>query len=242
MSALNSRFPIAPETAVQKFLVDMRLAADRVFRAWKQALEDGFAKTSLSPEERRDLLKPHPLEDYFYAGLVGLQAATVRDGFTPAVAEALLRQVALQVDAAVGRRDRIISNMVFIIFGRIRKNNDIGLTVPAHEVVTDVILERLSIDRMSATRRLMQDARYRRSLAAPLTDRASWWQAFRDLYVVKADPLPRRRRLTARELLLTRRTPASALFEPLSLAPPAPELPSLAIRLGNWLLPRPHAH
>lgn len=242
MSALNSRFSIAPDTAVQKFLVDMRLAADRLFRGWKQTLDDGFSKTSVSPAERRELVKPHPLEDYFYAGLIGLQATALREGFSPTVAEALLRQVALQVDAAVGRSDRIISNLVFIIFGRIRKNKDLGLNVPAHEVVTDVILERLAIDRLAATRHLMRDCVYRKALAAPLTDRVIWWDAFRELYVVKVtpQPLPRRSRLAAREMLMAGRAPAVAPFE----APPrpSPEPPSLAVKLGQWLTPRPHAH
>ncbi len=239
MSASPSHFSILPETAAHKFLVDMRLAADRLFRGWNRALESGFAKTSLSPAERRALLNPHPLDDYFYAGLVGLQAVAVRDSFSPSVAEALLRQVALQVDGAVGRSDRIVSNMVFIIFGRIRKNREVGLKAPAHEVVTDVILERLAIDRMSATRHLMCDAQYRRSLAAPVTDRVIWWDAFRDLYVVKvsAPPLPRRARFAQ---TIIARDPGLAPRE--TQAPSAPDLPALALQLGKWLTPRPHTH
>lgn len=242
MSALNSKFSIAPEAAVQKFLVDMRLAADRLCRGWKQALEDGFAKTSVSPVERRELLKPHPLEDYFYTGLIGLQATAVREQFPPTVAEALLRQIALQADAAVGRSDRIISNLVFIIFGRIRKNKDVGLNVPAHEVVTDVILERLAIDRMGATRHLMRDATYRKALAAPMTDRVIWWDAFSELYLVKVSlqPLPRRSRLAAREMFMARPTPAAELVQP--PPPRSLDLPSLAAKLGKWLTPRPHIH
>lgn len=208
MSHLNFQFSIAPEAAVQKFLVDMRLAADRLYRGWKQALEDGFAKTSVSPAERRELLKPHPLEDYFYAGLIGLQATAVRDAFSPPVAEALLRQVALQVDDAVGRSDRIISNLVFIIFGRIRKNKALGLNGPAPEVVTDVILERLAVDRMGATRHLMRDASYRKALAAPIAGRVIWWDAFSELYLVEVAPdsLRRRSRLATREMFMARPT------------------------------------
>jgi hypothetical protein len=243
MLAVSSRFSIAPEAAVQKFLVDMRLAGERSYRSWKQALDDGFAKTSFSPADRLALLKPHPLEDYFFAALIGLQAATVRESFTPTVAEALLRQVALQVDEAAGRSDRIVSNMVFIIFGRIRKNKDLGRDVPPSEVVTDVILERLAIDRMKATRHLMSDAAYRESLRAPVDTREIWWRAFADLYTVNAQPqaYARRARAGAREAFLTRRTPASALFEAFA-PPPSPPLPSLALKLGQWLTPRPHAH
>lgn len=243
MSAVATRFLIAPDAAVRKFLVDMRIAAERSYRNWKQVLEDGFAKTTLSPSERRELLNPHPLEDYYFAGLIGLQAAAVRESFSPTVAEALLRQVALQTDAAVGRSDRIISNMVFIIFGRIRKNRDLGLNVPAHEVATDVILERLAIDRMGATRHLMRDGRYRAALAAPMLERSIWWNAFGDLYMVNvaAQPYARRTRAAAREAFLTRRTPSSEFFDR-AVAPPAPPLSIFAQKIGTWLTPRPHVH
>ncbi|MCA0201423.1 MAG: hypothetical protein LCH56_11380 [Proteobacteria bacterium] len=188
MSAFSSRFLITPETAVQKFLVDMRLTAERSFRSWKLAVDAGFAKTNLAPADRTALLKPHPLEDYFYAGLIGLQAAAVRERFTPTVAEALLRQVALQVDDAVGRDDRIVSNMVFIMFGRIRKNADLDLKARPEDVVTDAILERLAIDRMKATSHLMHDPRYRHALTAPLIARPVWWKAFDEIYMVNAMP------------------------------------------------------
>jgi hypothetical protein len=241
MSAVSSRFLIAPEAAIQKFLVDMRLAAERSYPSWKQALESGFAKTSLAPADRQALLNPHPLEDYFYAGLIGLQAAAARECFTPAVAEALLRQVALQVDAAAGRGDRIVSNMVFIIFGRIRKNSDLGLPAAPHDVVTDVILERVAIDRMAATRHLMHSPRYRESLNTPLVARALWWDAFRALYIVNTTTQPhaRRTRAAAREAFMARRIPSATVFE--SYAPaPSPPLPALALKLGKWLTPRPH--
>jgi hypothetical protein len=243
MFAVSSRFSIAPETAVQKFLVDMRLAGERSYRSWKQALDAGFAKTSFSPADRLDLLKPHPLEDYFFAGLVGLQAAAVRECFPPTVAEALLRQVALQVDDAAGRSDRIVSNLVFIIFGRIRKNKTLGFGIAPSEVVTDVILERLAVDRMKATRHLMGDADYRLSLRAPVESRDIWWRAFRGVYTVDVRPHSRvrRTRAGARETFLTRRTPASALFEQFA-PPPSPPLPWFALKLGKWLTPRPHAH
>ncbi|MGE3335019.1 MAG: hypothetical protein AB7I36_15345 [Rhodospirillaceae bacterium] len=242
MSAFSSRFLITPETAVQKFLVDMRLTAERSYRCWKDALEAGFAKTPLAPADRAALLKPHPLEDYFYAGLIGLQAAAVRESFTPTVAEALLRQVALQVDDAVGRGDRIVSNMVFIIFGRIRKNAGLGLKTRPEDVVTDVILERLSIDRMKATRHLMHDPRYRHALTAPLITRPIWWKAFDEIYMVNVVPRPavRRAGLSPRQAYAAKRE-GSVFFE----TPPkasAPPLPAFAAKLGGWLTPRPHLH
>lgn len=242
MSGFSSRFLIAPETAVQKFLVDMRLAAERSYRSWKEALEGGFAKTPLAPADRAELLKPHPLEDYFYAGLVGLQAAAVRGSFTPTVAEALLRQVALQVDDAAGRGDRMVSNMVFIIFGRIRKNADLGLKVHPEDVVTDVILERLSMDRMKATSRLMHDPRYRHALTAPLIMRPVWWKAFDEIYMVNVIPRPpvRRGRLSARHAYAAARA-ESIFFEQLPEAC-LPPLPAFAVKLGAWLTPRPHPH
>jgi hypothetical protein len=249
MSALSRRFLIAPDAAVEKFLVDMRLTAERSYGPWMEVLQSGFAKTTLSAADRRDLLKPHPLEDYFYAGLIGLQAGAVRESFTPDIAEALLRQVALKVDEATGRSDRIISNMVFIIFGRIRKNGDLGLRVAPQDVVTDVILERLAIDRMKGTRQLMNDPAFRRALNAPFTKRAIWWNAFQAIYMVNvtAQPHARRTRAGAREYFATRRTPQSMVFERAGQQlnedrPSSVALSSLAQKLGQWLTPRPHVH
>ncbi len=62
MSAFSSRFLIAPDAAVEKFLVDMRVTAERSYGAWMQVLDSGFAKTALSAADRRALLKPHQLE------------------------------------------------------------------------------------------------------------------------------------------------------------------------------------
>lgn len=249
MSFLSRRFLIAPDAAVRKFLVDMRLTAERSYGAWKQVLDGGFAKTTLSAGDRRDLLKPHPLEDYYYAGLIGLQAAAVRESFSPTVAEALLRQVALQVDEATGRSDRIVSNMVFIIFGRIRKNRDLGLRVAPQDIVTDVILERLAIDRMKATRQLMNDPTFRRALNAPISKRVIWWNAFEEIYMVNvaAQSHARRTRAGAREYFAARRTPQSEVFERAGRRlkedhTPTTFLPSLAQKLGEWLTPRPHIH
>jgi len=249
MSVLSRRFSIAPDAAVEKFLVDMRLTAERSYGAWIEVLQSGLAKAALSAADRRDLLKPHPLEDYFYAGLIGLQAGAVRESFTPAIAEALLRQVALKVDEATGRGDRIISNMVFIIFGRIRKNGDLGLRVAPQDVLTDVILERLAIDRMKGTRQLMTDPAFRRALNAPFTKRVLWWNAFQEIYRVNvtAQPHARRTRAGAREYFATRRTPQSMVFERAGQRlnedrPPSVALSSFAQKLGQWLTPRPHVH
>jgi hypothetical protein len=237
-----AHFAIDPETAVQKFLVDMRLTAERSFRAWSTALEAGLSSINLPP---CDVIKPHPLDHYFDAGLIALQASAMRSSFPPAVAEALLRQIALQVDATVGRSDRIISNMVFIILGRIRKNAALGLNVRADEVAIDVLLERLAIDRMQTTKHLMQCSFFRRALIAPLSDHVVWWEAFSALYSVRVPPpLPvRDAHFVAQQTYLTRRTPASTLFERGAFAaPPSPPPPSLVARLGQWLAQRSHTH
>lgn len=239
MSASQSRFSISPEDAVRKFLVDMRVAAERAFRTWKGALLDGFDATTFTAPERDELLKPHPLEDYFSAALIGLQAAGARPVFTPTVTEALLRQIALQVDEAVGRQDRMISTMVFLMLGRIRKNMDLGLNARPEDVVCDVVLERLTIDRMSATRHLMQSLRFRYALSVPLISRPIWWQAFDELYSVEVVPLApiRRPPLSPRLAHALDDTGGGALH---AAAPRA--LPSLAAKLGAWLTPRPHLH
>ena len=221
MSDVSTRYLIAPEQAVSKFLTDMRLAADRFYRRWRQTLELGISDSALTPPDRRELLAPHPLEDYFYAALIGLQAAAVRDVFTPTTAEALLRQVALQVDQATGRTDRLISNLVFLIFGRIRKRKDAGLRVQAHDMALDVILEQIAIDKISATKHLMRSPAFRQALCVPLAVSIPiWWHQFRELYVVDTTPqsLARRTRFAERESVAARRPASVATW--LTTTPP----------------------
>ena len=187
-AAAAVRFPIHPKQAVEKFLVDMRLTAERAFRRWNKVLMEAISDCPLSPNERAALLKPHPIDDYFYAGFVALHAQTVRQLFPSDVAEGLMKELAIQVDPSVGRSDSVVSHIVFMALSRMRKareeNNERD-----HDQVIETLLERIGVDRRKATQHLMTQLLLRQTLCEPLVVAGpNWWQGFSELYSVLKPP------------------------------------------------------
>src|SRR5689334_8099745 len=78
MSAVSTHFLIEPRQATEKFLVDMRLTSERTFRRWQRVLIEAIDDCPLSPRERAALLQSHPIDDYFFAGMVALHAYGIR--------------------------------------------------------------------------------------------------------------------------------------------------------------------
>jgi hypothetical protein len=197
MAAAPFRLAIAPRTAVGKFLVDMRLYAGRSWRPFSRALSDALAACGLTSAERRVILDLNPLEDFFYAGMVALHAFRLRELFAPQVAETLLRELALQVDSATGREDGAISNLVFLMLGRIRKARQEGNHCD-HDQVVEKLLERVGLHKDLRTRPIMTNLALRHSLAAPLALASpNWWESFVGLYLVQAAAPARRATLQA---------------------------------------------
>lgn len=188
-------FPITPKDAIAKFLVDMRLISERAWRTWNRVFAAALQECALPLQAQRRIVHLHPVEDYFFAGVVAQQAARIRDLYPFAVAEALMRELALQTDGAVGRGDSAISNLVFIILGRIRKARAAD-NFRDHDQAVEAILERMGVGRDSATAGIMDSLPVRHKLAEPLALSAPpWWDSFLCLYTVDTPvpkPLPRR--------------------------------------------------
>ena len=188
MSAVAARFPIHPKQAIEKFLVDMRLTAERAFRRWNKVLLEALSDCPLSPNERAVLLKTHPVDDYFYAGVVALHAQAVRQLFPNDVAEGLMKELAIQVDASVGRNDSVVSHIVFMALSRMRKAREAN-NARDHDQVIDTLLERIGVDRRKATQHLMTQLLLRQTLGEPLVMASpNWWQGFAQLYSVLKPP------------------------------------------------------
>jgi len=187
MSA-TARFPIHPKQAIEKFLVDMRLTAERAFRRWNKVLMEAISDCPLSPQERAALLRPHPIDDYFFAGVVALHAQTVRRLFPSDVAEGLMKELAVQVDGSVGRSDSVVSHIVFMSLSRMRKAREAD-NARDHDQVIDTLLERIGVDRRRATQHLMTQLLLRQTLGEPLVMAGpNWWQGFAELYAVMKPP------------------------------------------------------
>jgi hypothetical protein len=195
LSPISPLLPITAKAAVAKFLVDMRLISERSWRVWNKVLLDALIECALPQQARRLILDLNPVEDYFLAATVAVQAYRIREVFAFSVAEALMRELALQTDGAVGRDDSAVSNLLFLILGRIRKARA-AENFRDHDQAVESILERIGVGRNSATAAIMNSLPVRHRLAEPLALAApQWWDSFVTIYTVDAQvlkPLPRR--------------------------------------------------
>jgi hypothetical protein len=194
-SPISPLLPIDAKTAIGKFLVDIRLASERSWRVWNKLLTEAMVECALPPQARRMVLEVNPVEDFFFAAMVALQACRIRELYPFAAAEALMRELAMQEDAAVGRSDSAVSNLTFIILGCIRKARQ-AENFRDHDQAVEALLERIGVGRNSATAGIMESLPVRHRLAEPLAMAIPmWWDSFTTIYAVDAPvlkPLPRR--------------------------------------------------
>jgi hypothetical protein len=101
--AISLKPTVEPKKAVARFLKDMAVVAKRSFPAWQKTLTAGIEECPLSYDQRRGIFEIHPLDDYYFAGVVALEAAKIRALFAPDEASELLSQLAEQIDAAAER-------------------------------------------------------------------------------------------------------------------------------------------
>src|SRR6202012_5193562 len=104
----------------------------------------------------RQFLERQPLEDFFFAGVVAVNAFRIREFYPALVCEALMRELAFQIDPGVRRSDSKIPNLAFIILGRIRKAHD-AENFCDHDQAVETILERAGIPQHAAAATIMTD-------------------------------------------------------------------------------------
>lgn len=220
VARLDPLLAITPATAIGKFLVDMRILSERAWRPWNKALLSALTECALPARARRVILDLNPIEDFFFAGVVAQQAARIRDLYPFAVAEALMRELALQADGAVGRGDNAVSSLAFIILGRIRKARAVE-NFRDHDQAVEAILERIGVGRDSATAGIMDSLPVRHKLAEPLALAAPpWWDSFVTIYAVDMPvPKPLPRRAGTAERLAERWRAAARAAQPTTASP-----------------------
>jgi hypothetical protein len=181
---------VEPKKAAARFLKDMATVAKRSFPAWQKTLTAGIEECPLNYDQRRGIFEIHPLDDYYFAGVVALEAAKIRALFAPDEASELLSQLAEQIDAAAERNDRVVSDLAFFIISRIELVAGIDKQKMPYDQVVKVILQRLGIDKIEATRHLMTETLYRHTLGEPLAlGVPQWWKAFRSKYSLTGDDI-----------------------------------------------------
>ncbi|MBX7199568.1 MAG: hypothetical protein K1X51_09345 [Rhodospirillaceae bacterium] len=184
-SPYNPKPQAEPRVAVARFLKDMRKAAANTFPAWLETLTEGIEECLLTHDHRRSILEIHPLDDYYFAGAVALQAAKIWRLFPPAAADELLGLIAETVDAAADRTDRVVSDLVFLSIGCIETAAATDSQKMAYDQVVKVILRRLGIDGIEATAHLMTLPQFRHPLGEPLAlGIPDWWTLFHGKYAL----------------------------------------------------------
>ncbi len=179
---------ISPQNAVSAFLKRMTKVAKHTFPAWQKTLLAGIEDCALGYDQRREVIEIHPLDDHYFAGVVALEAAKIRTLFPPDEASELLAQIGDQVDAAAGRNDRLVSDLVFQLVNKVEIAASIDSQKMPYDQVAKALLQRLSIDRIEATKHLMDDFLYRHTLGEPLAlGVPQWWRAFRDKYALGSE-------------------------------------------------------
>ncbi len=174
---------VEPKAAVARFLKHMADAARKTFPAWQKRLIGGLDDCKLSYDTQYALIDAHPIEDYYFAGVVALEAAKIRRLFAPDEASELLSLIAEQVDAVAERKDRLVSDLLFFMVGRVEQAAHVDQQKMPHDEVVRALLQKMGVDRSEETMHLMRAILYRHELGEPLAlGVPQWWQMFRTKY------------------------------------------------------------
>jgi hypothetical protein len=150
-----------------------------------EKLIEGLDDCKLSYDTQYALIDAHPIEDYYFAGVVALEAAKIRRLFAPDEASELLSLIAEQVDAVAERKDRIVSDLLFFMVGRVEQAAHVDQQKMPHDEVVRALLQRMGVDRSEETLHLMRAILYRHELGEPLAlGVPQWWQMFRTKYAL----------------------------------------------------------
>ena len=170
---------VEAKVAVANFLTAMAGVSARLYPAWQRILNDALADCHLDFDERRNLFEMHPVDDYFFAAVVALETAKLRGLYTPLEAAELLGEIGAQVDAKADRRDRLVSDMVFLMLGRIDLGAGMERMKAPYDKAVKTVLQQMGIAKIAATRKLLGDVGLRHMLGEPLAlGVPQWWKAF----------------------------------------------------------------
>ncbi len=163
--------------AVAEFLSDMSKIAKHTFPKWRERLVADIEECCKDYDTRRALLEAHPLDDYYLAAVVALEAVQIPRLFTPGEGAQLLDLLADQTRLMGSRVDGTISKLIFLMIARIAVSA--AEDKKPHDQANRVILERMGVDRYEATKHLMKSAFYRHNLGEPLARGVpQWWKKF----------------------------------------------------------------
>lgn len=167
-----------PTPVISDFLGAMKAAAGKTYAGWSHILLDGVKDVAPEGSEAyRQIIEIQPLDDFYFAGVVAMEAAKIRRYLDPETARDMLGELAAQVDTAAERTDRVVSDFVFFLMGRLELESGVELLTMPYDKVVHVILQRIGLDQHDLTRPLMNDFAFRHSLGEPLARKIpEWWK------------------------------------------------------------------
>lgn len=170
---------VEAQLAVSYFLKEMNAAAARTYPSWSRLLDSAFSECALNFDERRALFEVHPIDDYYFAGVVALECARMRGFYNELEVSEILGEVGEQVDTAAGRQDRVVSDLVFYIMGKVELGSGIDRMKAPHDKVVKAILHHIGVNKVESTSALLRDKALRHQLGEPLAVGVpQWWKAF----------------------------------------------------------------
>ncbi len=184
---------VEAKDAVRHFLTAMLGVSARLYPAWQKLLNDALAECDLTFDERHNLFEMHPIDDYFFAAVVALETAKLRGLYTPEEATELLGEIGAQVDAKADRTDRVVSDLVFLMLGRIDLGAGMERMKAPYDKAVKTVLQQIGVGRIPATRRLLGDVGLRHMLGEPLAlGVPQWWKSFKaqfKIYWTEPEPV-----------------------------------------------------
>lgn len=176
----SSRFPtVAPTEAVKRFLYDVAETANKTYPIWEKRLSAFLDEIEMDYEDKRMILEVQPIRHYYFASVVGIEAAKIRTLYSDEVAEELLADVNEFVDSLGGRTDHMISDLVFDIIQRV-KISDTDDTKKSHDIALDRINDLLRLSSMESTKEMTKDIVFRQKMAQPIAVSVRhWWKGFK---------------------------------------------------------------
>lgn len=180
MLTADRKIAMTPADAIAAFLVDMEAAAKSSFPLWQERLTTGVTDAFAPDREAAQaLLDRRPIEDLYLAGVIGMEAARIRRNLEPDCANALLAELAGQVDWRSRRPDRLMSDFVFFVMGRIDLEAGVELMRMPHDLVVSMLLDKIGLNADEHTRPLLADVVFRHNLGEPLARGVpQWWTIF----------------------------------------------------------------
>lgn len=180
------------DMAVKQFLGNVMGLTSRTYPQWQKVIEDGLSEQNANDNRQTDLAAYYPLDDFFFAGFVALEAAKIPGLYESADADILFSTIADRLDVTANRNDRVVSDLFFEIIARLNLLQSEASQKQPYDKVVKVILKRLDFDTSDAGRALLADKAFRQLLAEPFALYApQWWEKFKASFVLyQPEPTP----------------------------------------------------